>query len=82
MSTGKIIVGVVAGMAMGALLGVLFAPAKGATTRKRIVRKGEDYADALKEKVNGFVEDISDKLERAKEDVTKFAEKKMKSAKA
>ena len=38
MSTGKVLLGVLAGAAAGALLGVLLAPHKGSVTRKKIVR--------------------------------------------
>ena len=36
MSTGKLVVGVLAGVAVGALVGMLFAPDKGSETRKKI----------------------------------------------
>jgi len=49
MNSGKVLLGVLAGLAAGALLGVLFAPEKGSDTRKKISKKGEDYADSLKE---------------------------------
>ena len=49
MSTGKVLLGVLAGVAAGAMLGILFAPDKGSNTRKKISKKGEDYADAVKE---------------------------------
>jgi gas vesicle protein len=55
MSRGKIILGIMAGAAAGALIGVLFAPDKGTETRKKIVHKGEEYVDNLKEKVNGLL---------------------------
>ena len=45
MSSGKVLLGVLTGVAVGALLGVLFAPDKGWNTRKRISKKGEDFAD-------------------------------------
>ena len=66
MSTGKILLGVLAGVAAGALLGVLFAPAKGSDTRKKICKKGEDCADELKEKFNEFLDSISEKFEKVK----------------
>ena len=77
MSTGKLVLGIVAGVATGALLGVLFAPEKGATTRKRICRKGEDLADDLKEKIDELVSNIAKKFDQVKKDVTDFAEKAM-----
>ncbi len=68
MSSAKLVLGVVAGVAAGALLGVLFAPDEGSKTRRKIVEKGEDYADALKEKVDGILEVASQKLESIKHD--------------
>lgn len=50
----KVVVGIVAGFAAGAILGVLFAPDKGAATRKKIVDKANDYTKLLKRKDNGL----------------------------
>jgi gas vesicle protein len=77
MSSGKVFLGVLAGAAAGALAGILFAPAKGSKTRIRILKKGEDYSDALKEKLNDLLEVITEKFEKVKEDVSEYAEKKM-----
>ena len=74
MSTEKVILGVLAGAAAGAVLGILFAPDKGADTRKKIYRKGEEEVDALKEKLNEFAEVVGQKFEKVKEDVTEFVE--------
>ncbi|MGX7668905.1 YtxH domain-containing protein [Flavobacterium pedocola] len=51
MESGKLVLGVLGGLAAGALLGVLFAPAKGSKTRKRIFKKGKGYANKLKGKI-------------------------------
>lgn len=51
MKQGKTIFGILAGLAAGALLGVLFAPRKGKETREKIVEKGKKTFDDLKEKV-------------------------------
>jgi len=77
MSTGKVLLGVLAGAATGALLGVLFAPHKGSVTRKKISRTTENYADGLKEKFGEMVDSVTEKFEKVKEDVTEFAEQKM-----
>ena len=41
METGKAAAGVLLGVGIGALLGILFAPAKGTKTRRRIMDKGK-----------------------------------------
>lgn len=92
MSSGKIFLGLLAGVAAGALLGVLFAPHKGTVTRKRIIKKGDDYVDELKDKFDEFIESISDKYDQVKDEVSDFVdhsdaksedhEKKHKTAKA
>jgi gas vesicle protein len=51
MSSGKALLGVMAGIAAGAVLGMLFAPEKGVDSRKNISKKGEDLANALNQKV-------------------------------
>jgi gas vesicle protein len=80
MSKGKVIFGVLAGFAVGAALGVLFAPDSGWNTRKRITKKGEDLVDDLKEKFNDFIDTISVKVDEVKEDVADFAGKKSRTA--
>jgi gas vesicle protein len=74
MSSGKILLGVLAGVAAGALLGVLFAPDKGWNTRKRISKKADDYMDGLREKFNEFLDTISVKLDEVKDDVSDLTE--------
>ena len=51
MSSGKAMLGVLAGIAAGAALGILFAPGKGSNTRKNISRKTEDLVDAVNDKL-------------------------------
>jgi len=75
MSTGKVLLGVLGGLAAGALLGILFAPAKGSDTRKKISKKTEDFTDEIKEKFNEFIETISEKFESVKEEASDLSEK-------
>jgi gas vesicle protein len=68
MSSGKVLLGVLAGVAAGAMLGILFAPEKGSTTRRKIVSKGEEYVEDLKEKFGEFVDKVAGKFEATKEE--------------
>ena len=66
MDTGKVILGALAGLATGAILGILFAPEKGTETRKKIANKGKDAADELKDNYNSIIDSLTSKLETAK----------------
>ncbi len=63
MNTGKVLVSVLVSATVGAALGVLFAPAKGTATRKKITKKGDDYIDEVESKFNKFIENASQKIE-------------------
>lgn len=67
MSRARIIWGVLAGLAAGAVIGILFAPDKGSATRKNIIHKGETYVDNLKEKINGLLTDGRKRFEKVRE---------------
>lgn len=67
MSTQKILIGVVAGVAAGAIVGLLYAPKKGAQMRKIINRKVDEYADTLKEKFDDLLEKFEEEAENAME---------------
>jgi len=69
MKSGNILLGVLAGVAVGALAGILFAPEKGSTTRKQILRKGENYADGLKEKFDELLNTVKEKYETVSQEI-------------
>ena len=74
MSTGKkIVLGSLAGLAIGAIAGILFAPEKGSTTRKQIRDKGKDYMDKLKSRTGEFFDSLTEKFERTKKDAENLA---------
>ena len=60
--TGKIIMALLVGAAAGAALGILFAPAKGEETRKKLVDGANDLASQLKDKGMDAFNDIKDKV--------------------
>lgn len=70
MTTGKAIIGVLAGVAAGTVIGILLAPNKNDKLRKNISRKSEDLADAINEKIDEKFEEllktISGKVKKAK----------------
>jgi gas vesicle protein len=69
MESNKVVLGVLAGVAAGALVGILFAPAKGTKTRKRIVSKARSYSNELQSKIEDLVEDVSEQYDTLLHDV-------------
>lgn len=59
MNSSKVLLGILGGVAAGAIAGILFAPAKGTKTRKRIVNTGAGYAKEVKEKFDKVTKDFS-----------------------
>ena len=64
MKTDKVVLGILGGVAAGALLGILFAPEKGDKTRRRIMDKSNDYADELKDKLDTLLGTMTNKYEK------------------
>jgi gas vesicle protein len=68
MSSGKVFLGILAGVAVGVTIGILFAPDKGWNTRKRISKKAEDLTDDLSDKFEEFLDNISERSNDAKKE--------------
>ncbi len=66
------------GLAVGVVLGILFAPDKGSATRQKIADQGRD----IKDKFNDLVDDLMHKFDETIDDVTENAEEFADKAKA
>jgi gas vesicle protein len=74
--SSKVIVALAAGVAIGGVLGILFAPDKGSATREKVADKAGDLADAVKEKMAqgkdklaGLKSDLEDQLDRVNQKI-------------
>lgn len=81
MISGKVVLGALAGIAAGALIGVLLAPDKGSDSRNKIVKQGEDYLDSIKVKFNSILDSMSGKFDGGKADISDSGDSRKKEAK-
>jgi gas vesicle protein len=69
MNKEKVLLGALAGLAAGALLGILLAPKKGRVMRQNLLRKGEYLTGTTKDKFDEFLKNVSEKFEEVKKEV-------------
>lgn len=71
----KVMLGMLAGAAAGAIAGVLFAPGAGKSTRKQLVNKGRETVEDLKSKADNLAFRITeDYLSGNPEDFERLSE--------
>lgn len=68
MSSTKVLLGFVAGAAVGALAGILFAPDKGSNTRKKIASKTGDITDSIKNSFGDFIDSVKGSYNNIKDE--------------
>ena len=73
MSTGKVVSGILVGVAAGAVLGLLFAPDKGSETRKKLRQTTDDLVNNLKSKLNTMADEMAEKYEDVSENSTNMS---------
>jgi gas vesicle protein len=78
MGTGKILLGVLAGVTAGALMGILFAPDRGSETRRKVVKKGKDLVGDVEETLKGFMTEVTEKFESAIKNAKEMVDKEPK----
>jgi gas vesicle protein len=75
MKTNKVILGVIGGLATGAILGILFAPHSGKKTRKKIADKSKTIKDHAKGDFDKLIQKIDSKYQSISEDTHEFLHK-------
>lgn len=65
-NNGKLVGALLVGAAIGGALGILFAPDKGSVTRKKLVAKGGDLSDSIKNNLSELVEKGKREVENMK----------------
>ena len=66
MSSSRSLLALAAGVVAGAALGLLFAPASGADTRKKMMKKGEKLRDQLSDLLEEGEAALTDAADKAK----------------
>jgi len=72
--SGKVVTALLAGLAAGAVLGLLFAPEKGSETRDKINDSLSDLADAIKERAEQQIDQLNELKEKVLASVTSKAD--------
>lgn len=75
MNSSKIVLGVLGGIAAGAIAGILLAPDKGSKTRKKVFSKGKGFADDIKGKFEDLYENVTDKYDNILQNTSEVIKK-------
>lgn len=71
---GRGLLAFLSGAALGAVIGILYAPDKGEKTRKVIVKKSKDFKDAVTERLEDLVESAEEIVDELKDTAADFVQ--------
>jgi gas vesicle protein len=74
-SFGQVLTALLAGAAIGAVAGMLFAPEEGTKTRKKIAKKAKKMADSLQSTAHNVKEKIVDGANQLRNQTNHYGEK-------
>jgi gas vesicle protein len=74
---GKFLVGLLSGAAVGAVLGILYAPDKGDRTRRKIAKTSRDIRNGIKDKIQDFVDSAEEFVEDLRDEATDLLNKEV-----
>lgn len=75
MNNQKLLVGLFAGVAVGAALGILFAPEKGSEIRKKIKEKGTGYKQDFTDRFGNIVDTANQTIDTVKSKINDYTGK-------
>ena len=67
-NSSKVLIALGVGLAIGGVLGVLFAPEAGSETRKKVAEEGKKFADNLKKKMRTAKDKVEEEVNEAMEE--------------
>ena len=71
-NTSKVLIALGAGLLVGGVLGILFAPDKGSETRRKIANAPKDLADKIKGKIKIGREKVDEVLNKVNDEVSEM----------
>jgi gas vesicle protein len=74
MKNGSVLLGFAAGLVAGAVMGILFAPAKGTATRRKLYNRGDEYIHELGGKFDALIDSVTEKFETIRDEAIHMAD--------